>query len=80
MCILKIQIGISVMLLRKYYSKPGLCNVTLLIITALYNSCVIARIVSHDPRFDGKEHFIARMTLSTDKKLTFPMVRKQIPI
>ncbi|POS81626.1 hypothetical protein EPUL_006455 [Erysiphe pulchra] len=80
MGILRLQVGMPVMLLRNYYPRLGLCNGTRLIITRLYNRCVKVKIISQDPRFNGNEHFISRISLTTDKKLPFPMVRKQIPL
>ncbi|POS81756.1 hypothetical protein EPUL_006538, partial [Erysiphe pulchra] len=73
MGILRLQIGMPVMLLRNYYPKLGLCNGTRLIITAVFNRCVKGRIISQDPRFNGKEHYISRISLTTENKLPFPM-------
>lgn len=78
--ILKLQIGMPVMLLRNYYPKLGLCNGTRLIITALFNFCIKGRIISQDPRYNGKEHIISRIMLSTNKRLPFTLLRKQLPL
>ncbi|POS82715.1 hypothetical protein EPUL_005486 [Erysiphe pulchra] len=56
------------------------CAMEHLIITRLYNHCVKGRIISQDPRFDGKEHVISRITVTTREDLPFTLIRKQLPI
>ncbi|POS82018.1 hypothetical protein EPUL_006383, partial [Erysiphe pulchra] len=62
---LSLRVGMPIMLLRNYYPKQGLCNGCRLIVTRLFNHCIKAKIMSQDPRYNGREHIITRITLST---------------
>ncbi|POS81997.1 hypothetical protein EPUL_005932, partial [Erysiphe pulchra] len=77
---LSLQVGMPIMLLRNYYARRGLCNGTRLIITRLFNHCIKGRIISPDRRFDGIEHIISRMTITSSEDLSFTLTRKQLPI
>ncbi|POS84398.1 hypothetical protein EPUL_002870 [Erysiphe pulchra] len=52
--VLKLQMGMPVILVRDYYSRPGLRNGTRLIITQLFNHCINIRVISPDSRYDGQ--------------------------
>ncbi|POS84034.1 hypothetical protein EPUL_005040, partial [Erysiphe pulchra] len=75
---LTLQIGMPIMLLRNHFAKLCLCNGTRLIITRLYNHCIKNRIISQD--FDGKEHVISRITVTTKEDPPFTLIRKQLSI
>ena len=77
---LKLQVGMPVMLLRNLYPNQGLCNGTRLIITRLFQRGVQARIVSPDLRYNGKEHFIHRIPLTSSDDLPFTLTRNQLPL
>ncbi|POS82141.1 hypothetical protein EPUL_006719 [Erysiphe pulchra] len=36
--------------------------------------------MSQDPRYNGREHIISRITLNTSEDLPFTLTRKQLPI
>lgn len=78
--ILKLHVGMPIMLLRDYYPKIGLCNGTRLIITQLFSLAVKARIISQNPRFNGEEHIIPRVTQTTSNGLPFTLTRKQLAL
>ncbi|POS82179.1 hypothetical protein EPUL_006412, partial [Erysiphe pulchra] len=78
--VLKLQMGMPVMLVRNYYSRLGLCNGTRLIVTRLFNHCIKGRVISPDSRYDGQEHIIARMTITSSVDLPFTLTRKQLPL
>lgn len=77
---LKLHVGKPVMFIRNYYPKKGLCNETRLIISRLYNFCIKGRTISRDPRFNGKEHLLSRITLRSNEGLDFTLTRKQLPL
>ncbi|POS81951.1 hypothetical protein EPUL_005415, partial [Erysiphe pulchra] len=41
---------------------------------------LLPKIMSQDPRYNGREHIISRITLSTSEDLPFTLTRKQLPI
>ncbi|POS82255.1 hypothetical protein EPUL_005864, partial [Erysiphe pulchra] len=75
-----LQVGMPIMLLRNYYARRGLSNGTRLIITRLFNHCIKGRIISPDRLFDGIEHIISRMTITSSEDLPFTLTRMQLPI
>ncbi|POS85345.1 hypothetical protein EPUL_004184 [Erysiphe pulchra] len=77
---LSLQVGMPIMLLRNYFARRGLCSGTRLIITRLFNHCIKGRIISPDRRFDGIEHIISCMTITSSEDLPFTLIRKQLPI
>lgn len=77
---IELHVGMPVILLHDYCPRQGLCKGTRLMVTRLLNSCVKARIMSQDPRFDGKEHMIIRVTVISSRKPPFTLTRKQLPI
>ncbi|POS82566.1 hypothetical protein EPUL_004774 [Erysiphe pulchra] len=46
----------------------------------LFDHCIKSKIMSQDPRYNGREHIISRITLSTSDDLLFTLTRKQLPI
>ena len=77
---LTLQVGMPVMLLRNLYPKMGLCNGTRLIITCLYDHGVRGKIISTAPAFHGQEHYIHRITMTTEEDLPFTLSRRQLPL
>lgn len=70
----------SIMLLRNYYPKLGLCNGTRLTIAKLFTHCIKATVISRDPKFNGVEHVISRITVTSNEGLSFTIIRKQLPV
>ncbi|XP_074364743.1 uncharacterized protein LOC141705753 [Apium graveolens] len=76
---LKLKVGAVVMLMQNLNQILGLCNGTRMIITKCLKFCVECEVICGT--FAGTKHFIPRMELSpTDMKLSFKLVRKQMPL
>lgn len=75
-----LQIGMPVMLLRNLNPKEGLCNGTRLIVTHLFPQGIRGKIMSTVPEFDGEEHYIHRIDMTTNHDLPFTLIRRQLPL
>ncbi|XP_074336028.1 uncharacterized protein LOC141673193 [Apium graveolens] len=75
----KLKEGVSVMLMHNLNQTLGLCNGTRMMITRCLKQCVECQVINGV--FIGTKHFIPRMELSsTDTKLPFKLIRKQMPL
>ncbi|KAL8154528.1 hypothetical protein AgCh_000044 [Apium graveolens] len=76
---LKLKEGVTVMLMRNLNQTLGLCNGTRMMITRCLNQCVECEVICG--AFVGTKHFIPGMKLCpTDTKLSFKLIRKQMPL
>jgi ATP-dependent exoDNAse (exonuclease V) alpha subunit len=77
---LSLKVGTPIILLRNLHAAEGLCNGTRMIITALKDRVIEARILTGSRI--GKLCFIPRICLETDSKsgLPFRLRRRQFPI